>query len=70
MLLNVYPILQLTLYSVSIPSQAYLDVTEADNPALSYNADGLIGLGFTSLSTIDNMVNATGSSDGRSLLFN
>ncbi|KAJ3525367.1 hypothetical protein NM688_g8411 [Phlebia brevispora] len=55
---------------ISIPSQAYLDVSHASNPALSYGADGIVGLGFTSLSTIDALVNHTGGSTGRSLLYN
>ncbi|KAI0347326.1 acid protease [Trametopsis cervina] len=56
--------------NISIPAQAYLDVSSAQNPALSYGADGIIGLGFTSLSTIDALVNHTGSAKGRSLLYN
>ncbi|KAF9055262.1 acid protease [Hymenopellis radicata] len=55
---------------ITVAKQAYLDVTSANNPALSYNADGLIGLGFTSLSTVDSQLNKTGASDGRSLLYN
>jgi len=55
---------------LSIPSQAYLDVSQASNPALSYGADGILGLSFTSLSTIDALVNRTGASSGRSLLYN
>lgn len=47
-----------------------MDVTAAQNPALSYDADGIVGLGFTSLSTIDALVNMTNSSAGRSLLYN
>ena len=31
---------------------------------------GIMGLGFTSLSRIDALVNKTGSSSGRSLLYN
>lgn len=54
----------------SISSQAYLDVSQAVNPALSYGADGIAGLGFTSLSTIDAWVNHTGGSTGRSMLYN
>ena len=42
----------------------------ANNPALSYGASGLLGLGFTSLSNIDQLMNRTGSSAGRSFLFN
>ena len=55
---------------ISVPTQALLDVSSSLNPALSYGAEGLLGLGFTSLSTIDHVVNATGSSMGRSLLYN
>lgn len=47
-----------------------MDVKVAQNPALSYGADGIVGLGFTSLSTIDALVNMTNSSTGRSLLYN
>lgn len=47
-----------------------MDVSSAQNPALSYGADGILGLGFTSLSVIDYLVNNTGSPTGRSLLYN
>ncbi|KAJ7179172.1 aspartic peptidase domain-containing protein [Mycena filopes] len=55
---------------ISVSSQAILDVSAANNPALGYGADGLVGLGFTSLSSIDSAVNKTGASTGRSLLYN
>ncbi|KAJ7700087.1 aspartic peptidase domain-containing protein [Mycena rosella] len=55
---------------INVASQALLDVSSANNPALGYGADGLVGLGFTSLSSIDNAVNETGASTGRSLLYN
>lgn len=55
---------------LSIPSQAFLDVSSATNPALSYGATGILGLGFTSLSSIDYAVNQTGADWGRSLLLN
>jgi hypothetical protein len=55
---------------ISVPSQALLDVSSANNPALGYGAEGLVGLGFTSLSSIDHEVNSTGASTGRSLLYN
>ncbi|KAG5724355.1 Aspartic protease [Termitomyces sp. T112] len=55
---------------LSIPSQALLDVSSAQNPTLGYGGNGLVGLGFTSLSTIDALVNHTGASTGRSLLYN
>jgi saccharopepsin len=45
-------------------------VSSAQNPAISYGTSGIIGLGFTSLSTIDSLVNKTGSSSGRSFLYN
>lgn len=55
---------------MNITTQAYLDTTQANNPALSYGAVGIAGLGFTSLSTLDALVNNSGSSSGRSLLYN
>jgi hypothetical protein len=55
---------------ISVPSQALLDVSSANNPALGYNADGIFGLGFTRLSSIDAFLNGTNSSTGRSLLYN
>ena len=55
---------------IQIANQSFLDVSNASNPALSYGAQGLLGLGFTSLSTIDYLLNQTGSSAGRSFLFN
>ena len=47
-----------------------IDASSAVNPALGYGAQGILGLGFTSLSNIDAAVNKTGGSWGRSLLFN
>ncbi|EJD01502.1 acid protease [Fomitiporia mediterranea MF3/22] len=55
---------------VTFPKQAFLDVSSANNPALSYGAEGVLGLGFTSLSNIDSKVNASGGDWGRSLLYN
>ncbi|KAK7470653.1 hypothetical protein VKT23_002076 [Stygiomarasmius scandens] len=55
---------------ITVDSQAYLDVSKAQNPALGYGASGILGLGFTSLSTVDALVNSTGSDKGRSLLYN
>ena len=55
---------------MQIPQQAFLDVASVNNPVLSYDADGIAGLGFTSLSTVDALVNQTGASSGRSLLYN
>ncbi|KAK0468360.1 aspartic peptidase domain-containing protein [Desarmillaria tabescens] len=55
---------------ISVESQAYLDTTSAQNPALGYGAKGILGLGFTSLSNIDSILSNTGSSQGRSLLYN
>lgn len=56
--------------STTVPNQAFLDVSSAQNPAIDYGADGIMGLGFTSLSDIDALVNKTGSSSGRSFLYN
>ncbi|KAL5487670.1 hypothetical protein ACEPAI_5778 [Sanghuangporus weigelae] len=55
---------------ITIPRQAFLDVSSAKNPALQYGAQGVLGLGFTSLSNIDNTVNGTGGDWGRSILYN
>lgn len=55
---------------VHVANQSFLDVSVANNPALSYGAQGMLGLGFTSLSNIDRLLNQTGSSAGRSFLFN
>lgn len=55
---------------VQVANQSFLDVSLANNPALSYGAQGMLGLGFTSLSNIDHLMNQTGSSSGRSFLFN
>lgn len=41
-----------------------------DNPAFNYGAQGIAGLGFTRLSSIDFAINGTKKSTGRSLLFN
>lgn len=57
-------------FRIQIENQSFLDVSDANNPALGYGAQGLIGLGFTSLSNIDYAINRTGSSSGRSFLFN
>jgi saccharopepsin len=56
--------------NLSVPSQVFLDVSSAVNPALGYGANGIAGLGFTSLSSLDHAVNKTGQSSGRSLLYN
>jgi hypothetical protein len=55
---------------ITVPNQAFLDVSSAQGPAIDYSTNGIVGLGFTSLSTIDALVNKTGSSSGRSLLYN
>lgn len=55
---------------MSVPSQAFLDISSAENPALQYGANGVVGLGFTSLSTLDAQLNSTRSAAGRSLLYN
>jgi saccharopepsin len=55
---------------VQVVNQSFLDVSVVNNPALSYGAQGMLGLGFTSLSNIDHLLNQTGSSAGRSFLFN
>jgi hypothetical protein len=44
--------------------------TSANNPILNWGAEGLLGLGANTLSTIDQLVNNTGNSWGRSVLYN
>ncbi|TFK28745.1 acid protease [Coprinopsis marcescibilis] len=55
---------------IHIPRQAFLDAETAGNPALGLGAHGIVGLGFTRLSSIDNELNSTGASTGRALLQN
>ncbi|KAI6034143.1 aspartic peptidase domain-containing protein [Pisolithus microcarpus] len=55
---------------ISVSQQAFLNVSQAQNPALSYSASGVLGLGFDSLSIIDSVINKTGASTGRTLLYN
>ncbi|KAF7776156.1 hypothetical protein Agabi119p4_4549 [Agaricus bisporus var. burnettii] len=55
---------------LKVDKQALLDVDAADNPVLGYGLDGICGLGFDSLSSIDYGVNQTSSDSGRSLLHN
>jgi saccharopepsin len=44
--------------------------TDSNNPVSSYGAAGILGLGFTSLSSIDSAVNKSGGSWGRAFLYN
>ncbi|KAH9938591.1 aspartic peptidase domain-containing protein [Fomitopsis serialis] len=55
---------------VEVQNQAFMDIKVANNPALSYGADGILGLGFDSLSTVDALVNMTDASTGRTFLYN
>ncbi|CAE7103022.1 unnamed protein product, partial [Rhizoctonia solani] len=54
----------------NVSSQAFMLATSANNPILNWGADGLLGLGLNSLSKVDHLVNATGNSWGRTLLYN
>lgn len=47
----------------------FLDATTVNNPAMSYGALGIAGLGFNRLSSLDNEINKTNSDTGRSLLY-
>lgn len=55
---------------LKVPKQAFIDVDSANNPVLGYGLNGIVGLGFTALSSIDYEVNQTSSDTGRSLLYN
>ncbi|KAG9095346.1 hypothetical protein FS749_010622 [Ceratobasidium sp. UAMH 11750] len=54
----------------NISSQAFMMATSSNNPILNWGAEGLLGLGANALSTIDQLVNSTGNSWGRSILYN
>lgn len=54
----------------NVSSQAFMMATSANNPILSWGAEGLLGLGGNTLSTIDKLVNGTGNSWGRTVLYN
>jgi len=56
--------------NADVQSQAFLLATDANNPVSGYGAAGILGLGFTSLSSIDSAVNKSGASWGRSFLYN
>jgi len=56
--------------SISVLNQAFLDAEDVKNPAMGYGAQGIAGLGFNRLSSIDLVINETQQSTGRSLLFN
>jgi hypothetical protein len=52
---------------MTVPNQAFLDSSSANNPALDYGAYGICGVGFDSLSTINVLTNG---STGKTLLYN
>ncbi|RDX55693.1 acid protease [Lentinus brumalis] len=55
---------------ISVPNQAFIDASQASNPILNYGVSGIVGLGFTKLSSIDYALTNSGKSDGKSLLYN
>ena len=55
---------------ITVPNQAYIDASDASNPILSYGVSGIVGLGFTKLSSIDHALQGVGKTDGKSLLYN
>ncbi|KAG9104273.1 hypothetical protein FRC06_004023 [Ceratobasidium sp. 370] len=63
-------LISLMLARYDIPSQAFMMATSSNNPILNWGAEGLLGLGANALSTIDQLVNGTGNSWGRSILYN
>lgn len=58
----------------TVTSQALLAATSSDNPIFQSGADGILGLGFSSLSEIDATVSTTagsgGTSSGNPFLYN
>lgn len=55
---------------ITVDKQAFVDASSVNNPAIQYGAEGILGLGFDTLSTIDSVLNNTGASSGRTLLYN
>ncbi|KAH9943379.1 acid protease [Epithele typhae] len=55
---------------INVTNQAFIDANQASNPILSYGVDGIVGLGFTKLSSVDHALTTAGISDGKSLLYN
>jgi len=55
---------------LEVPDQAFVDAVDASNSALGNGGNGIVGLGFTSLSHVDATLNRTKSARGRSLLHN
>ena len=47
-----------------------MDARSVINPALSYGADGVFGIGFTRLSVINSLLNSTNLPTGGNLLYN
>ncbi|KAG8906485.1 hypothetical protein FRB99_006800 [Tulasnella sp. 403] len=54
----------------TVSSQALLAVTASNNPVFQFGAAGILGLGFTSLSSVDRKVTASGASWGHSFFDN
>lgn len=59
-----------SLSSIKVKDQAFIDATVASNPIINYGVSGIVGLGFTKLSTIDGALQKAGINDGKSLLYN
>lgn len=55
---------------IKVKDQAFIDATVASNPIINYGVSGIVGLGFTKLSTIDGALQKAGINDGKSLLYN
>ncbi|KAI0774340.1 acid protease [Fomes fomentarius] len=55
---------------ITVKDQAFIDATVASNPIINYGVSGIVGLGFTKLSTIDGALQKAGINDGKSLLYN
>ncbi|KAL7282459.1 hypothetical protein ACG7TL_003930 [Trametes sanguinea] len=58
------------LKRITVPNQAFVDASDVSNPILGYGVDGIVGLGFTKLSSVDSTLQKAGKTDGKSLLYN
>lgn len=60
-----------TFAGTSVASQALLDVTSSNNAIFQYGAEGVLGLGFSSLSKITGAISASGgTTNGNAYLAN
>ncbi|KAI0750873.1 acid protease [Daedaleopsis nitida] len=55
---------------IKVANQAFIDATTSDNPIMNYGVNGIVGLGFTKLSSINHALQVSNMEGGESLLYN